>query len=67
MDLFRASRKKRGPDPYLAAKIALFVLGAAVAFVGMAIDKQWVISVAIGILFVGFLLRFLPKDRTPPE
>jgi hypothetical protein len=60
---FRASREKRGPDPFLAAKVAIFCAGAAVALLGMALNKSWVISVAIGILLVGFILRFLPRQQ----
>ena len=37
MDLFRASRKKRGPDPYLAAKIAIFLASLLAGSLGMLI------------------------------
>jgi hypothetical protein len=67
MSWFRPSREKRGPDPYLAAKVAIFCVGVAVAFLGMRLNKSWVISVAIGILLVGVILRFFPRGDKPEE
>ena len=64
--IFRPSREKRGSDPFLIAKIAIFVLGATVALIGIATNTDWVITVAIAILLVGFILRFLPH-RTPND
>jgi hypothetical protein len=64
---FRVSREKRGPDPYLSAKVAIFCIGVVVAFIGMKLDKSWIISLAIGILLVGFILRFFPRERPPEE
>ena len=61
---FRPSRDARGEDRFLKAKIALFSLGAAVALIGIAADTRWLINVAIGILLVGFALRFL---KPPPS
>ena len=64
---FRVSRDKRGPDPFLNAKVAIFITGVVVAFVGMKLNKSWIISIAIGILLVGFILRFFPRERKPDE
>ena len=64
---FRVSREKRGPGPYLAAKVAIFCIGVVVAFIGIKLDRSWIISVAIGILLVGFILRFFPRERPPEE
>lgn len=51
-----------GEHRYTSAKIAIFCLGAAIACVGIATDKRWIITVAIVVLFVGFLLRFVRRD-----
>ena len=64
---FRPSRERRGPDPYLAAKVAIFVVGVVIAFLGIKLNRSWVISVAIAILLVGFVLRFFPRPDKPEE
>ncbi len=58
--------------PWLEWKVRLFVVGAGLAVVGMALETQWIVAVAIVILFVGFLIRFLPGGRgervdSPPD
>jgi hypothetical protein len=67
MSWFRPSRERRGPDPYLTAKIAIFCIGVVVALLGIKLNKNWVISVSIGILLVGFILRFFPRPDKPEE
>jgi len=37
-------------------------LGLAVGIVGMALTLRWLVWVAVGLLVVAFLLRFLPKS-----
>lgn len=44
------------------ARIALFCLGAGIACVGIATDQRWIITVAIVVLLVGWLLRFVGRD-----
>ena len=56
-----ASRKRRGPDPYLDWKVRIFFAGALLAFIGMASDRSWVVGLAIGVLVVGLVLNFLAK------
>jgi hypothetical protein len=66
---FRPSRERRGEDSYLNVKVALFCLGAGIAMVGVASGKRWVINLAILVLLIGFVLRFLPKSgesEAPP-
>lgn len=59
--MFRPSRKRRnGEDRFLAWKVRLFVIGAAVALVGMGMSLFWVVWVGIGVLGVGLVLRLLP-------
>lgn len=48
-------------DPWLTAKLWLFSLGAGAALVGMATTTDWLIGAAAVVLFLGFLLRFLPR------
>ena len=67
MSWFRPSREQRGDDRFLNAKVALFSLGAVVALIGIATDIGWLVNIAIGILIVGFALRFLKtRDADPP-
>jgi hypothetical protein len=65
--IFRPSREPRGPDRWLNLKVAVFCLGAGIALVGIAADKNWVINLAIGVLAVGFLMRFLPRKNDPSD
>ncbi len=59
--MFRPSRKRRdGEDRFLVWKVRLFVVGAAVALLGMGMSLSWVVWVGIGALLVGLVLRFLP-------
>ena len=68
IDLFRPSREARGEDPWLNAKVAIFCIGAVIALIGVATNTSWVITVAIGVLIVGFLMRFLrPRGDRPHE
>jgi hypothetical protein len=57
--MFRADRQPRGEDPLLLLKMTLFVVAAAIAVIGMALQLTWVIFGAILLLAVAFLLRFL--------
>lgn len=56
----RASRSRRGgPDRFLYAKVALFFLGAGFFAAGVITGRDWAVGVAIAVLFVGLLLRFV--------
>lgn len=55
--MFRPSRTRRGPDPYLDWKVALFVAGAAAGSVGMATGSRWLVGTAIVLLGAGVALR----------
>jgi len=64
--LSRSPRSTR----YLAWKIRVFAVAAVVAVIGMAIDNPYVTGVALVLLFVGMLLRFLPEPKGsegPPQ
>ena len=56
-------RRPDRPVRHLEARIALFGAGAILALVGMAMEQSWLINVAIGVLIVGILVRFLPGPK----
>ena len=62
MGLFRPSRARRGPDPFYRWKVAIFTVGAAVAFVGMFGHHDQLVLVAVPILAVGVAVRWLPRS-----
>jgi len=67
-----ASRRRRGPDPFLGRKVQIFLAGAALALVGIGVDSSLLVGLAILILLVGVGLRFLAgrkpaSDHPPPE
>lgn len=67
MGLFRPRRDPAaGPDLWLPLKMALFVTGAAAAMAGIALHRDWLVNVAIGLLLLGFLLRFVGPREGPP-
>jgi len=59
MALLRASRERRGPDPYTNIKIAIFSIGAVLALIGMFLKNDWFIYAAIGVLAIGVILRLV--------
>ena len=65
--MFLPSRGRKGPDHYYAAKLAIFVVGVVVMLAGVRLDKGWLVNVAIGVLAVAVLLRFLPQKSTDPD
>ena len=46
----------------MTLKAWAFGLGLTVAIVGMALALRWVVWVAVGLLAVAFLLRFLNRS-----
>lgn len=67
MGWFRPDRIQRaGDDPWLIPKMSLFVIGVALAMLGIGLGREWLVDVAIGILCIGILLRFI-RRKTPPE
>jgi hypothetical protein len=61
--LFVDRSRKAGDYPWLPWKVRLFVAGAALAVVGMAVDSNVLVGIAIGVLAFGFMIRFLPGGR----
>lgn len=67
MGLFRPSRERRGPDPYLNWKIGFFVAGAGTGITGMAMENDWLVGAAVVLLAVGVALRFLSREQPDEE
>jgi len=74
--VFFHGRRRAGPDRFLLVKLATLILGGVLGLVGMRVGNSLLVSVAIGVVLVGFLLRFLPKPtdaaghgevREPPD
>jgi hypothetical protein len=59
----------RGPradrHPWFEWKVRLFLAGAAIALVGIATGRDWIVAVATFVLFAAFVLRFFPRGRGP--
>lgn len=60
--MFRPSRKNTGKnDRFLMWKIRLFVVGAGLAFAGMALDQAWPVWAGMTALAAALVLRFWPR------
>ena len=60
-----ASRRGRGPDPFLERKVQIFFAGAVVALFGIAVESSLLVGLAALLLLGGILARFLPGTRSP--
>jgi hypothetical protein len=49
--------------PWLEWKVRLFLLGACMAIAGMLLEMQWIVAVALAILVLAFLVRFMPGGK----
>jgi hypothetical protein len=56
-------KRTRGPVRHLVWRIRLFGVGAILAVVGIAAEQAWLIDVAIVVLVIGVVLRFVPEPR----
>lgn len=65
--MFRVSRSRRGRDGTLDHRMAIFAAGAACALAGIGLGIGWLVTVAIGILAVGFVLGILERRRNEQE
>lgn len=55
-------RGSGGAPRHLQWRTRLLAAGALLALVGMGTEREWVVNVAIGVLILGFGLRFLPES-----
>ena len=55
--------RRRRAGPYLEWKVRLFVLAAVLGLAGMYLEERWLTGAAIGLLFLGLALRFLPTGE----
>jgi len=62
--MFLPSRQRKGPDRYYVPKVAVFAVGVALLLIGIRLERPWLVNVAIGVLAVAVLLRFLPQKLT---
>ena len=60
-------RSKGGPDPYLPFKNLAFAFGAALAVAGFALERDWLVTAAIGILAVTLIGAKIARSRHPPD
>jgi hypothetical protein len=61
--LFFNRGEKADRHPWFEWKVRLFLAGAAIALVGIGTGRDWIVALATFVLFVGFVLRFLPGGR----
>jgi hypothetical protein len=61
MGLFRVSRENQGEDRFFYPKVILFSVGGGIGVAGMASGRDWLVGIAIGVVGVGILLRFLGR------
>ena len=52
--------RRRRDDPFLEWKVRLFSVAAVLVLLGLYLDNRWVTGLAIAVLAVAMLLRFLP-------
>jgi hypothetical protein len=57
------SRRRSGPDPLVRVRLATLIVGGVLGLVGMRFDNSLLVSGAIGVVLVGFLIRFLPRGN----
>ncbi len=62
-----ARRGKLEPDPFLERKVHLFLVGAALALVGIGLDIPVLVGLAIVVLLLGMALRLIPKKGPDQE
>lgn len=52
--------RRRRDDPFLEWKVRLFSVAAVLVLIGLYLDNRWMTGLAIAVLAVAMLLRFLP-------
>jgi multisubunit Na+/H+ antiporter MnhF subunit len=57
--VFFSRRPRTGRDRFLPVKLASLIVGGILGLVGMRINSSLLVSIAIAVVLVGFLLRFV--------
>ena len=65
--IFLSRSSKAGRHAWFEWKVRLFLAGAAIALIGIATGRDWIVAVATFVLFAAFVLRFLPGGRGGSE
>lgn len=60
-------RRKRDRGTNLKWRVRLLGLGALLGLVGIGTEREWLVNVALGVLIVGFGLRFLARDEAAAD
>ncbi len=63
--MFRVSRRRarESDQAWLPWKIGCLLTGLATGIVGMTRSIEWLTWVAVAVLAMGFLLRFVPRGK----
>ncbi len=62
-DVFFSRHRRK--DRFLHLRLALLLVGGGLGLMGMRLENGTLVSVATGIVLVGFLLRFAPQRQSP--
>ena len=68
--VLRPDRTRRGPDPTLPFRIALFVLGAVAGLTGIAAERMWLVTLGTVFLAAGLAIAIVAqrqRARTPDD
>lgn len=65
--IFASRRSRKGPDPHLDRKVALFGVGAVLAMAGIGLEASWLVGLAILVLAVGVGLGLFPRSGSSGE
>ncbi len=63
--MFFSRRRRSGRDRLLPVKMATLLVGGVLGLIGMSAGNARLVNVAIVVVLLGFLLRFLPQPRDP--
>lgn len=63
----RLDRHRGRPVRHLAWRVRLMGAGAVLGLTGIYFDSSWLLNAAIGVLVVGFALRFVPSAGEPAD
>ncbi len=61
--MLRPDRRRRGPDPTLQLRMAMFVLGAVAGLTGMALDQLWLVTVGTIFLAIGLVIAMIEHRK----